>query len=75
VSRARLPSKLWTLLDDERLRSPVISGMDASEIATELERTVSALRARAERRLGGFAQAGNGCSSLRLAEVGLKAKK
>jgi hypothetical protein len=32
--------KPWTPLDDERLRSLAIAGMDAKEIATELERTV-----------------------------------
>jgi len=48
----RHTSKQWTPLDDERLRSLVISGMDAREIATELERTISAVRARAERKLG-----------------------
>jgi hypothetical protein len=44
-------SKPWTPLDDERLRSLAIAGMDAKEIATELERTVSAVRSRAERKL------------------------
>jgi DNA-directed RNA polymerase specialized sigma24 family protein len=43
--------KPWTPLDDERLRSLAIAGMDAKEIATELERTVSAVRSRAERKL------------------------
>jgi hypothetical protein len=42
---ARLPSKQWTPLDDERLRSLAMSGMGVSEIATELERTVNAVRA------------------------------
>jgi hypothetical protein len=45
------PPKPWTPLDDERLRSLAIAGMDASEIATELERTVAAVRSRAERKL------------------------
>ena len=45
------PRKPWTPLDDERLRSLAIAGMDAKEIATELERTVSAVRSRAERKL------------------------
>jgi hypothetical protein len=45
------PSKRWTPLDDERLRSLALAGMDSNEIATELERTVSAVRARAERKL------------------------
>jgi hypothetical protein len=45
------PSKPWTPLDDERLRLLAIDGMDAKEIATELERTVSAVRSRAERKL------------------------
>jgi hypothetical protein len=45
-------SKPWTPVDDERLRSLVISGIDVSEIATELERTISAVRSRAERKLG-----------------------
>jgi hypothetical protein len=45
------PSRPWTPLDDERLRSLAIAGMDANEIATELERTVAAVRSRAERKL------------------------
>jgi hypothetical protein len=49
---AGLPTKPWTPLDDERLRSLAMSGIDVSEIATELERTVYAVRARAERKLG-----------------------
>jgi hypothetical protein len=52
MRKARLTSKQWTPLDDKRLRSLAISGMDAGEIATELERTVSAVRSRAERKLG-----------------------
>jgi hypothetical protein len=52
MRQARLTSKQWTPLDDERLRSLAISGIGASEIATELERTVSAVRSRAERKLG-----------------------
>ena len=49
MRRARLTSKQWTPLDDERLRSLAIAGMDAREIATKLERTVPAVRSRAER--------------------------
>jgi DNA-directed RNA polymerase specialized sigma24 family protein len=49
MSPARLASKLWTPLDDERLRSLAVSGLNVREIAAELERTVSAVRARAER--------------------------
>jgi DNA-directed RNA polymerase specialized sigma24 family protein len=49
VRRGRLTSKQWTPLDDERLRSLAIAGMDAKEIATELERTVAAVRSRTER--------------------------
>jgi hypothetical protein len=49
MSPARLTSKLWTPLDDERLRSLAVSGLGVREIAAELERTVSAVRARAER--------------------------
>jgi hypothetical protein len=45
------PPKPWTPLDDERLRSLAVAGMDASEIAMELERTVSAVRSRAQRKL------------------------
>jgi hypothetical protein len=45
------PSKPWTPLDDERLRSLAVAGMDANEIAMELERTVSAVRSRAQRKL------------------------
>jgi hypothetical protein len=45
-------SKPRTPLDDERLRSLKIAGMDAKEIATELERAVTAVRAHTEKSLG-----------------------
>jgi hypothetical protein len=49
---SRLRSKLWTPQDDERLRSLAMAGTDTSEIAMELERSVAAVRARVEKKLG-----------------------
>jgi hypothetical protein len=49
--------KPWTPLDDERLRSLAIAGMDAKEIATELERTVSQC-ARVLKESSGFRSSG-----------------
>ena len=51
MRHASLAPRQWTPLDDERLRSLAVAGMDASEIATKLKRTVPAARARAERKL------------------------
>jgi hypothetical protein len=42
------PWRKWTPLDNERLRSLAISGMESWEIAAELKRTVVAVRAKAE---------------------------
>jgi hypothetical protein len=49
MKHARLSAKQWTTAEDDRLRSLVISGMNAWSIAAELERTVAAVRFRAER--------------------------
>jgi hypothetical protein len=49
MKHARLKAKQWTNIEDDRLRSLAISGMNAWGIAAELERTVAAVRARAER--------------------------
>jgi hypothetical protein len=38
MKHARLNAKQWTNVEDERLRSLVISGMNAWGIAAELER-------------------------------------
>jgi hypothetical protein len=46
---ARLASKLWAPRDDERLRSLAVAGKAVWQIAVDLERTVSAVRSRAER--------------------------
>jgi hypothetical protein len=40
-------SKAWTSAEDERLRQLVISNASLSDIAEDLERTASAVRARA----------------------------
>jgi hypothetical protein len=45
----RLPSKPWTPLDNERLRSLALTGMEVWEIAAELKRTVGAVHSRAEK--------------------------
>ena len=42
-------SPAWTFTDDDRLRKLAISGRSADEIALELKRSVSAIRARAHR--------------------------
>jgi len=49
MKHARLSAKQWTTAEDDRLRSLAISGMNAWGIAAELERTVAAVRSRAER--------------------------
>jgi hypothetical protein len=49
MKHARLSAKQWTTAEDDRLRSLVISGMNAWSIAAELERTVAAVGFRAER--------------------------
>jgi hypothetical protein len=49
MKHARLHTKPWTNTEDERLRSLVVSGMNVWDIAAEMERTVAAVRARAER--------------------------
>ena len=41
-------NKAWTLDEDERLRKLIISNAPAFDIAEELGRTVSAVRARAQ---------------------------
>ena len=45
--RIGIPS--WTSADDERLRSLAVAGRNSREIATELTRSVYAVRARAEK--------------------------
>jgi hypothetical protein len=74
MKHARLNAKLWTKIEDERLRSLVISGMNTSGIAAELERTVAAVRSRAER-FGLSLRRITVAPSRRLVEIGLKAKK
>jgi hypothetical protein len=72
MRHASLAPRLWKPLDDERLRSLAVDRRAASEIAAELQRTVSAVRSRTER---------FGISlkrvpvARRLVELGLKAKK
>jgi hypothetical protein len=67
-------SKHWTNVEDERLRSLVIFGMNTSGIAAELERTVAAVRFRAER-FGLSLRRITVAPSRRLVEIGLRAKK
>jgi hypothetical protein len=74
MKHARLNAKQWTNVEDERLRSLVISGMNASGIAAELERTVAAVRSRAER-FGLSLRWVTVAPSRRLVELGLKVKK
>jgi hypothetical protein len=49
MTHARLHTKHWTNNEDDHLRSLVISGMGAWDIAAELGRSVAAVRSRAER--------------------------
>jgi hypothetical protein len=73
MKHARLHKRPWTNTEDERLRSLVISGMNAWDIAAELERTVVAVRARAER-VGVSLRQVRVAPARRLVELGLKAK-
>jgi hypothetical protein len=73
MKHARLNAKQWTNVEDERLRSLVISGMNAWGIAAELERTVAAVRSRAER-FGLSLRRVTVAPSRRMIELGVKAK-
>jgi|HubBroStandDraft_2_1064218.scaffolds.fasta_scaffold274037_1 hypothetical protein len=74
MKHARLNAKQWTNVEDERLRSLAISGMNAWGIAAELERTVAAVRSRAER-FGLSLRRVTVAPSRRMVEFGLKVKK
>ena len=71
MKHARLNAKQWTNVEDERLRSLAISGMNAWGIAAELERTVAAVRSRAER-FGISLRRIRVAPARRLVELGLK---
>jgi hypothetical protein len=73
MKHARLHKKPWTKTEDERMRSLVISGMNAWDLAAELERTVAAVRARAER-AGVSLRRVRVAPPRRIVELGLKAK-
>ena len=73
MKHARLHSKHWTIVEDDRLRSLAISGLNAWGLAAELERTVFAVRSRAEI-LGISLRRVTVDPSRRLVELGLKAK-
>jgi hypothetical protein len=72
MKHARLHTKPWTNVEDERLRSLAISGMNAWDITAELQRTVAAVRARSERFGVSFRQVTLPPS--RRLEAGLRAK-
>jgi hypothetical protein len=74
MKHARLHTKHWTNVEDERLRALVISGMNAWDIAAELERTVAAVRARAER-VGISLRQVRVAAPRPLVELGLKARE
>ena len=74
MKHARLHTKHWTNVEDEQLRSLAISGMNAWGIARELERTVGAVRSRAEI-LGISLRRVTVAPSRRLVELGLKKGK
>jgi hypothetical protein len=48
MTRYRFPIRPWTRAEEDRLRAMVVSGATVFEVATELQRTVAALRARSE---------------------------
>ena len=73
MKHARLHKRPWTNTEGERLGSLVISGMNAWDIAAELERTFVAVRARAER-VGVSLRQVRVARARRLVEFGLKAK-
>jgi hypothetical protein len=73
MKHVRLNAKQWTNVEDERLRSLAISGMNAWGIAAELERTEAAVRSRAER-FGISLRRVTVAPSRRMVEFGLKAK-
>ena len=73
MKHARFHKKPWTNTEGERLRSLVISGMNAWDIAADLERTVAAVRARAERAGVSLRQV-RVANPRRFAELGLKVK-
>ena len=74
MKHARFHKKPWTNTEDERMRSLVISGMNAWDIAADLERTVVAVRARAER-AGVSLRRVRVAPPRRFVELGLKAKR
>ena len=74
MKHARLNAKQWTNVEDERLRSLAISGMNAWGIAAELERTEAAVRSRAER-FGISLRRVTVAPSRLMVELGLRAKK
>ena len=73
MKHARFHKKPWANTEDERMRSLVISGMNAWDIAADLERTVAAVRARAERAGVSLRQV-RVANPRRFAELGLKVK-
>jgi hypothetical protein len=73
MKHARLHKKPWTKTEDERLRLLVMSGMNAWDLAAELERTVAAVRGRAES-VGVSLRQVTVASPRRLVDHGLKAK-
>jgi hypothetical protein len=73
MKHARLHKKPWTNTENDRLRSLVISGMNAWDIAAELERTVAAVRSRAEG-IGVSLRQVSVAPPRRLVELGLKPK-
>jgi hypothetical protein len=66
------PTMLWTPEEDGKLRSMLLAGRTAAEIAIKLRRSVSAVQVRARRIRLSFKQVK---ASRRLVEMGLKARK
>ena len=48
MNRPQFHAKPWTLVEEERLRAMIMSGMDVKDISSELQRTVVAVRSRSE---------------------------
>jgi hypothetical protein len=49
MKRPPVGTSTWTEADDAKLRALVIAGLSSGEIATELNRSLDAVRARSEK--------------------------
>ena len=49
MKRPPVGTSTWTQADDAKLRALVIAGLSSGEVATELNRSLDAVRARSEK--------------------------